>query len=118
MSGKESLVNLKYLEEMTGGSRELVKEMIDIFISQIPEFIEEMRKLHKKNDWHSLGLLAHKAKSSVAIMGMEEQAAKLKKLEQLTKEEKETGQYENYINQFEKNCLRAIEELQLVKNNL
>ncbi len=118
MASKNKWVNLSYLEGMTGGSPELVREMIDIFISQIPEFISEMKTLHEKKDWKSLGLLAHKAKSSVAIMGMDQQAGELKQLEQLTREGLETESYASYIDRFEHTCLRAIDELKSVKENL
>ena len=45
----------------------------------------------------ALGLLAHKAKSSVSIMGMNDLAIMLKTFELQAKEDKESGLYESYI---------------------
>ena len=101
---------------MTGGCPELVKEMIDIFISQIPEFCREMKWFYQKKDFTSLGLLAHKAKSSVAIMGMEELANGLKDFEQKAREGKDSTGYPAFIEHFENECIKAIEELNAIKN--
>ena len=103
--------DLSYLESISDGSKELIKEMIDIFISQINEYTEEMYTLWKNKDWDELGKLAHKAKSSVAIMGMNELANELKTLEFLAKEEKEVEKYLEIINKFKTECNQAVTEL-------
>jgi HPt (histidine-containing phosphotransfer) domain-containing protein len=116
--GDTKLINLKYLENMSGGSKELVKEMAGIFINQIPEFVSEMKSLLMKKEYESLGMLAHKAKSSVAIMGMEELAKNLKHFELLAREGKNTDQYSNYIQEFEETCNNAISELKTIFENI
>ena len=66
-----------------------------------------------------LGLLAHKAKSSVSIMGMDELAVMLKTFELQAKEERESHMYESYITRFKSETLAAITELEdLVSNHL
>ena len=117
MERQEHIIDLTYVKGMAGGSMDLVREMINIFISQIPEFLEEMRSCHDKKDWYHLGLIAHKAKSSVAVMGMEQQAMDLKEMEALAKEAKDTDRYAAMIDKFEKNCYQAIEELNRIKNS-
>lgn len=81
--------DLTYLKSMSAGSNELIKEMIEIFSVQVPEFIEELRQHLEKKEFMRLGAVAHKAKSSVSIMGMDELAKDLKTLELLAKEGKE-----------------------------
>jgi len=117
MERQEHIIDLTYVKDMAGGSMDLVREMINIFIAQIPEFLEEMRSCHKKEDWYRLGLIAHKAKSSVAVMGMEQQAMDLKELESLAKEAKDTDRYKTMIDKFEDHCNQAIEELNRIKNS-
>jgi len=109
------VVDLSYVTDMAGGNKEIVAEMIDIFIAQVPDFIKEMNSCFEKKDWYNLGMIAHKAKSSVAIMGMEDQAAALKNLEILAKDGKEQEKYKEIINNFEENCHVAIEELNQFK---
>lgn len=106
-------IDVKYLEEVCGGSKEIIREMVDIFIEQIPEFYSEMQSLYNDGKYHELGLLAHKAKSSVAIMGMDSLAGKLKELELQAKAGEKTGEYINYIQAFfdeTQNALRELEE--------
>lgn len=118
MAGNSQLVNLEYLESMTGGSPELVREMIDIFITQVPEFIIEMNDCYGKKDWKTLGMIAHKAKSSVAIMGMNELAVQLKEFELAALSGGKQEMYETYINDFIDKCNHAIEELNQIKDNI
>ncbi len=112
MNDKKKLVDLSYVRAMAGDSMDLVNEMINIFISQIPEFISEMRLHHQNKDWIKLGLIAHKAKSSLAVMGMEKQASSLKELELKSKDGIDADQYSDYIRSFENDCQLAIIELQ------
>ena len=114
---QEKYVNLSYLENMSGGSKSLVKEMVEIFIEQVPEFTSEMKEYLEKKDYQSLGLLAHKAKSSVAIMGMDDLAQSLKDFELLAKENKNIESYSSYIESFEKSCTEAVKELKEIIEN-
>ena len=105
-------VNVAYLEEVCGGSSEIIREMVEIFFEQVPEFLDEMNSLHAKGSYNDLGLLAHKAKSSVAIMGMEPLAARLKDLELKAKAGTSTGSYRADIDFFASETEAAIKELQ------
>ena len=73
--------NLDYVEEISGGDNEFKKELIQIFIKQIPEFIENMNKYLTGNNLPDLAKEAHTAKSSVLIFKMEETGKILKKIQ-------------------------------------
>ena len=68
---------------MTGNDRILINELIDIFIDQVNEIGKELEEAYSRSNFEWLGKLAHKAKSSVAIMGMNKLSKKLKEFEQL-----------------------------------
>lgn len=106
-------VNVSYIEEVCGGDKEIIIEMVNIFIDQIPELAGEMESLYNEGKYFDLGLIAHKAKSSVAIMGMEELAGLLKDLEMKAKAELEKDLYKGYIDEFISQTSKAIEELRL-----
>lgn len=110
--------DLNYLKDMSGEDPALMAEMIDIFKDQVVELHEEMQKLYNEGDYPSLGKVAHKAKTSVAIMGMEELAAELKKLELQTKESKNVNNYQEFIDSFEQETKEAIRELTEFRNKL
>ncbi len=110
--------DLSYLKTMSGDNQELIQEMIGIFISQVEEFREEMQLLLDSREYEALGKLAHKAKSSVAIMGMESLAGKLKELELMARKKENIYQYQSYIDLFKADCLDAIRELEFYKKSI
>ena len=110
--------DLSYLKEITGGESSIVIEMVEMFISQVDEFKENLDKYLKDKNWVELGKEAHKAKSSVLIVGMEDLGKNLKKLQLLTEEEKEIETYPDYVKMFIEQCDTAIEELQVELQNL
>ena len=111
-------IKTAYLEEVCAGSKEIIIDMIDIFKGQVAEFNAEMKRLYKLGSYYELGLLAHKAKSSVAIMGMGDLAGKLKDFELKAKEGLETELYPDYIADFEKQTRMGLEELDFYLNTL
>lgn len=104
-------VNVEYLNEVCDNSPDLIREMIEIFRSQVVEFKDEMESLHSGGEYYDLGLLAHKAKSSVSIMGMEDLALRLKELEKNAKEGVEPEKYRYYIDNFASQTRQALDEL-------
>jgi len=112
------IVNVGYIEEVCDNSRELIKEMIDIFRSQVSEFKDEMEKLYSEGKYYDLGQLAHKAKSSVAIMGMDDLAEKLKELELYSVKGTNTETYSDYIRIFENQTNEALDELDVYLETL
>jgi HPt (histidine-containing phosphotransfer) domain-containing protein len=111
------MINTTYLESISGGDTEIIKDIINIFKAQIPEFLSEMNSLLLTEDYHNLGLLAHKSKSSIAIMGMEDLAIMLKEFEIDARGNLNPGKYKAYISRFEKDTKEAIIELDRYLNN-
>ncbi len=107
--------DLSYLEAMTEGDKGLIQELIGIFSTQVREYIAQMRKFLAEQNWSELSKLAHKAKSTVAIMGMKDLAEQLKQLELLAKHQEKTGTYAEYIDHFASECREALTELKLYK---
>lgn len=104
-------VNTEYLDSVSGGDNQIIIEIIGIFREQVVEMYDEMSKLMANKDYKSLGMLAHKAKSSVAIMGMNDLADMLKTFELQAKESQDTELYESYIDRFKKETTAAVTEL-------
>lgn len=114
---KFKFINTEYLDSVSGGDPAIVKELVALFKGQVVEFSFEMNSLFQENNYKSLGMLAHKAKSSVAIMGMAELAELLKSFELEAKEGKNPEKYESYINRFSHDTRMAVGELdELIRN--
>ncbi len=81
MNQRFQFVNLDYLEEISGGDLDFKKELIRIFLHQIPEFLSNMNKYLYENQNENLAKEAHTAKSSVMIFMMNETGADLKHIQ-------------------------------------
>jgi HPt (histidine-containing phosphotransfer) domain-containing protein len=111
-------INTEYLDSVSGGDPEIINEIVLIFKDQCVEIYNEMVSLNSENEYLSLGLLAHKVKSSVAIMGMNDLATMLKTFEQQAKEGIESHLYESYIERFKTETDIAVVELEDLINTL
>ena len=110
-------INTEYLDSVSGGDSETTREIIEMFKEQSVEIYNDMKSYYHAKNYKSLGLLAHKAKSSVAIMGMNDLATMLKSFELQAREGIEPELYESYINRFKTETDAAATELDdLVKN--
>ena len=102
---------MEYLEEISEGNQDLACDLIEMFIKQIPIFAEQLDTLYSKGDYILLGKLAHKIKSSVAMMGISELATDMKTLEYIAKEGKDVEKYPIYISKFKTISSEAVNEL-------
>jgi HPt (histidine-containing phosphotransfer) domain-containing protein len=103
---------LKYLRAITDGDKEILREMIELFIMQVPEYIANMHAYYQSGHFDLLGREAHKAKSSLDIVGMTELGKEMKILQLKILEGVDPDGCLVYIRHFETQCQKAIEELQ------
>jgi len=113
-----AFTNLNYLRTITEGDVETMREITELFIEQVPEFIENLNKHLSDQQYAELGKEAHKAKSSVMIMGMEELGHDLKSLQLATIAGTKEETYARHVKRFETECLAAVEELRLALTKL
>jgi HPt (histidine-containing phosphotransfer) domain-containing protein len=106
-----TIFNPDYLVSVTGGDTATMKEIAGIFAGQIPEFVNEMKDLLSKQKYYELGLLAHKAKGSVTVMGMDEAARMLKEFELAAKAGEKKERYSEFIKKFEEDTAIVIDEM-------
>ncbi len=104
--------DLNYLKTMSGGDAKFISEMIDLFREQVGEYSEQMPELLRNKDYNNLAKLAHKAKSSVAVMGMSQVADLLKELEVLANQGKDTDRYQGLVDEFLEKSHLAVAELE------
>ncbi|MDG1381974.1 MAG: Hpt domain-containing protein [Flavobacteriales bacterium] len=65
------LYNLSYLQEVFQGNDAMVRRILDLFEVQVPGYFDEMESRLAHGQWRQLHPLAHKAKSSLGMLGME-----------------------------------------------
>ena len=81
--------DLSYLKDLSQGDPEFEAEMIQIFLDEMPDGIEEIHKLVETQEWPKLGASLHKLKSKIRLMGMVELKELTDRLEKNFKFEKE-----------------------------
>jgi len=102
----------EYLLSITGGDMETMNEIAGIFGSQVPEFVNDMKSLPGQEKYYELGLLAHKAKGSVTVLGMDETAKMLKEFELLAKAGEQKEKYSGFISRFEADTSMVMAEVE------
>jgi HPt (histidine-containing phosphotransfer) domain-containing protein len=109
---QDRYTNLDYLKEITGGEPEIMKEFIQMFFDQLPEFRDGLTGYLANQQWEELGKLAHKAKSSVMTFGMNELGYRLKELQLKTQKLEAIESYPVYVEEFMNEVAQAEKELQ------
>ena len=105
------LINPDYLESSVGNDISIITELINMFREQVVEIYEEMKLNFSKGEYYQLGMLSHKAKFSIALMGMTDLADMLKTFELSAKESLNVEMYESYIERFYTDAKAAVLEL-------
>jgi len=106
-----SYIKTDYIMSAMGGDYVIISGIIDLFKEQVGETNIEMNQLLAEKKYRDLGMLAHKVKSSAAILGMDELAMMLKNFELEAKAGNNIGNYPGYIEKFRLYTAAAIVEL-------
>jgi len=113
----EVKIDLSYLETMSNGDITLMKEMVSIFKEQVPEFVSEMKTHLQNKDWKSLASIAHKAKSTISIIGLTDLITELKIFEENVLKSVSSDSYLKFIQNFESTCNTAVIQLDAIISN-
>jgi HPt (histidine-containing phosphotransfer) domain-containing protein len=87
MTGKSSKtkvdfeLDLSYLRGVASGSTEFMIDIIELFLSQIPDYFEQLDQFIKDKNWADAAEMAHKIKPSLTFMGVQSAMDKMAKIE-------------------------------------
>lgn len=118
MCKEDHIINLSYLKSISDGNNSFILELIDMFIEQVPEYQKTLQDLMDKKDWHNLARTAHKAKSAILMVGMDELSSDLKKLEENAKVKKKIDEYQEIITKFVRHSNIAINKLKIIRSEI
>ncbi len=91
-ASKQNLVmDLAYLKELSGGDRQMLKDIILTYQVEMPEILADLKSGNEKNDAQKVSRMAHKAKSSFKMLGMETAFNSLLQIENKAKENQLAG---------------------------
>ena len=77
--------DLSYLNQVFQGNKEMIHQIISMFVKQVPDYFSEMQECVVRADFSALHPLAHKAKSSIAMLGLKDMEALVLEIEKKSK---------------------------------
>jgi HPt (histidine-containing phosphotransfer) domain-containing protein len=66
------IIDMSFLDEMSGGDSEFRKDMINLFIEKIPSQVSQLDEAFKNTDYENVKKLAHNMKSSMDIFMLQD----------------------------------------------
>ncbi|MCE7043335.1 response regulator [Dyadobacter sp. CY312] len=108
----DTMLNLSYLNEITGGSEELRDELIAMFAGESETQLAHIRNASSSRDAQSLAQAVHKYRSSLFSVGMLTTADKYKAIEASLKKEIWPEDIDEMIPDIEAEALAGLAQLQ------
>lgn len=96
--------DLSYLNQVFQGNREMINNIIQLFLQQVPCYISEMEECVRKNEPLSLHPLAHKAKSSVSMLGIRDMESCIVQIEQNSKNLRNLDHLPDLVSSVKMSC--------------
>jgi HPt (histidine-containing phosphotransfer) domain-containing protein len=118
-SGKiiANVCDLKYLTEMMGGKKHLIKGIMDAFLTQIPEELNSISEAIINANYASIKNFAHTMKSSVSIMGITMLTPVLQEMEALALTAMNIEKIKELNQELTLICHLALEEVEKDREN-
>src|SRR6056297_3333759 len=107
----EQLFSVALLNKRTGYDPDVMQEMFDIFKESYPEYFDICSDAIKNEDWKKLSETAHRTKSSVAIMGMEEIRQEFNEMEILAANAEKTETYRAWLDELKVKVDLAVSQI-------
>jgi len=112
-------VNLSYLRKIADGNNEFIRQILTLFIEQVPAAIKDLEKYKQEQNWAMLGKVAHKMKPSLLFVGLTNLEKDIKELENCAQPENNRDDLEESISHIKNVCTETIsalaDEMELLK---
>ena len=118
MSAKFTYADLEYLESMSMGSNEMIVEMIDLFVAQSDEMIDDINQHFQNDDFENLKKTLHKLKSSANLFQISELVDIIIDFESKNKDNFNKETLSTLVREIVKIVLTAKEQLGIEKARL
>jgi HPt (histidine-containing phosphotransfer) domain-containing protein len=105
------LTDFTYLNEFSGGDKGFIKEMVEIFVTETPSVLQDLKKAVDAQEWQKAYLILHPLKTNLNFMGIVSLKEKVLIAESCAKHQKEIEKIPALTNEIINVCQQAIEEL-------
>ena len=107
-----------HIDSVTGGDEKFKQELISVFVQQMPSLLVGLEKALQDNDYKQLSAIAHKTKSSVALMGIESLRADMAELEQKAKTGDDVECYKRIVTNFLEASTDVLAEIETLREEV
>jgi len=107
----DRLFDLSYLNQVFQGNEAMVDSIINLFLQQVPQYVKEMEQCVVEGQLQNLHPLAHKAKSSVAMLGLKKMEEKILLIEDTSKKAENLTDLPALVEEVRKECDLATSQL-------
>ena len=108
---EEKHYNLDYLNSISGGDQDFIKDMLETFISNVPEDLKKIRGLMVAENWQKVGEDAHKFASSLLFLGLDNLKSIATNIEESGLNRKNIQNIPIMLDELENGCNALILEL-------
>jgi CheY-like chemotaxis protein len=105
------LYSIEKLEENCGGNKEFMKTMIEIFISQTSEILNQIQYHIVQKEYDPIKKLAHKLKASVGMLGITVLIPLVKTVELYEQPEENPEDFIQHAKELNETGFRVIDQL-------
>ncbi|MCL6259815.1 response regulator [Aquiflexum sp. TKW24L] len=110
----DHLTNFEYLDRITSSDQDLMHEVINMYLSETPKYLEDVLSSLDNKDWKGLYLAAHKIVPSFQIVGISpEHAAIAMDIQKFSKNESERHRLPALVNELQNLIHTVMEELSM-----
>jgi|AntRauTorcE11898_2_1112593.scaffolds.fasta_scaffold77688_1 HPt (histidine-containing phosphotransfer) domain-containing protein len=113
-----SAIDLSYLEDLTGGDNEVMKEMIELLIEETPKHLENIKAAQNEKNWSGLRAEAHKIKPMFLYVGLIELNELCKQIEENAKNIQDINSTKELIAKLESGYNEVAKDLKLKASEL
>lgn len=99
-TNKYKYIDPTHLNSVTDGDEKFKQELISVFIQQLPTLLVGLEKALDEKNYQQLSAIAHKTKSSVALMGIESLRADMAELELQAKNGNDEELFKKIVTNF------------------
>lgn len=110
-SSTSGLYDLSFLESVSKGNLDLLRQMIQVFIDQTPRAIQELKTAYGKRDFSEMHAIAHRVKPDIDNLFILSLREDIRKIETLALEGKNGVVLENLISNVDKVVKQVVVDL-------
>ena len=107
----EKMYDLEYLNEISGGDKEFINDMINTFVETTPITLAEIKQLADEGKWKELYSVVHRFAPSLQFLGALDMENLVNKVENDAMNQENTDEIPTHIIKIEHFCKRVINSL-------